>query len=335
MITRNEILPSKAPSTSAFYVRAVYIGSTAARCILNKTRIGSVHSVFRRVINIRVPGNRLISVVRADVGRGPINIGVSVPMSANFALMGVEQKNEVLRIDDSIIIGNNSLIISSKDADYSKPARECPDDLISIELIKQNLEMVKEVASSQGHLGGLGQLIEYANGNEIRGTKMELNMYSKTALPYISNLLQAIQASNFEAVTRNIGQLIGFGPGLTPSADDLLLGLLSSLRLLPPSLNLSMIQVSQTCEVIASCVLGNTTLISQEFILHAASGQITDPILEIIERILRGTTSEVVTATRRLLGFGGFSGTDIVLGILLGAEILLNEAYELCDKGAM
>jgi hypothetical protein len=196
----------------------------------------------------------------------------------------------------------------------------------------QNLRTMREVASSCGDFRGLGQLIELMDEyRTTRGAK-ELNIYSRLAMSHIQTLLEAIRANDYEAIRRNSKQLIGFGPGLTPSGDDVLLGLTACLKLLHENLNVSMIQVPEVNMAIASCVLGKTTLISQELLLHAAVGQVDGPIANLVERTLLGSPDEVSEATRHLLRLGGSSGTDIALGILLGAQLLLNEACILCDK---
>ena len=50
------------------------------------------------------------------------------------------------------------------------------------------------------------------------------------ALPHVQALLQALKEENAADIYTSVSSLLGLGPGLTPSGDDLLSGLLYGLR---------------------------------------------------------------------------------------------------------
>jgi hypothetical protein len=80
---------------------------------------------------------------------------------------------------------------------------------------------------------------------------------------------------------------------------------------------------------ITSCIPGGTSLISQEFLTHAAVGEANEPIVTLIEKVLTSKSKELESVTKAVLSIGGTSGTDIVLGILLGFQLLLDESQYL------
>jgi len=311
--------------THPLRLKAIFIGSTAASRIFNQKRIGRVHSVFRRAFNVLTSENQLISVVRADVGKGPINIVTNLPQSVSMTSIGVKKNYEVLKVDDSITVGNNVLVISTKNAKQWKPRKKFRGNLLTIKKIRDNLKTVKEVTYSHGRFDGLAQLIEYMEEEHLeRFVSKKLNSFARMALPRISKFVKAIKAGSSQEIKRSAKNLIGFGPGLTPSADDMLLGLMTSLALISENLDVNTNFALRVNKDITSCIPGRTTLISQEFLMHAAAGEANESILTLIEKILTAKPNQVENATKHVLAIGEASGTDIVFGILLGSQLLLD-----------
>ena len=312
--------------TNPLRLEAVFIGSTATSRIFNHERIGQVHSVFRRVFNVLNSDNGLISVVRGDVGNGPINIVTNLPQYLSMTSIGVRRNFEVSKVDDLITVGDNVLVISTKNAKQWKPRKEFRGKLLPIKKIRDNRMIVKEVTCSYGSFGGLGQLIEYVEDGHIEkiGSK-DLNSFARMSSSHISSLLKAIRAGSSKEIKRNAKKLVGLGSGLTPSADDMLSGLMTSLVVIVENLDLNTNFASKVNKDITSCVPGRTTLISQEYLIHAAAGEANEPIITLIEKILTAKPNEVEIATKNVLAIGGSSGTDIVLGVLLGSQLLLDE----------
>jgi len=311
--------------THPLRLEATFIGSTAASRSFNQEKIGQVHSVFRRAFNVLTSDNQLISVVREDVGKGPINIVTNLPQCISMTSIGIKRNYEVLKVNDLITVGNNVLIISTKNAKQWKPRKKFGGNLLAIKKIEDNLTIVKEITCSYGCFDGLAQLIEYIEEEHLeKFVSKKLNSFARIALPRISKLLKAIKAGSSQEIKRSAKKLIGFGPGLTPSADDMLLGLMTSLALIAENLDVNTNFVSRVNKDITSCIPDRTTLISQEFLMHAAVGEANESIVTLIEKILTAKPNEVENATKDVLAIGETSGTDIVLGILLGSQLLLD-----------
>ena len=311
--------------TCPLYLEATSVGPTAARS-LNQDRIGQVHSVFTRVVNVLTSGNRLISVVGGDVGNGPINIVTNLPQSMSMTSIGIRKNHEVLNVDGSIVLGNNVLIISTKNAKEWKPQRIFRGKVLAIKKMRDNLMTMREVTCAHGRFGGLAQLIEYVEEGRLdKIAGQELNPFARRALPHLSMLMKTIRAGDYQGTKRNAQELVGFGPGLTPSADDVLSGLMASLTLISENLNIFGDSVSEVNKSIISCIQDRTTLISQEFLMHAAVGEANEPIVALIEKILTARPNEVEETTKHVLALGEASGTDVVLGIFLGSCLLLDD----------
>lgn len=106
--------------------------------------------------------------------------------------------------------------------------------------------------------------------------------------------------------------LIGRGPGLTPSGDDMLTGMLAVLvaakrpihHFLPPEDQLRLLTTSVSCSYLHS----------------ARQGEFSTPVLKVMRCLQSGRFA--LPAIHRLLAIGHTSGADIVLGIAIAQHWL-------------
>ncbi|WP_104087990.1 DUF2877 domain-containing protein [Cryobacterium sp. N19] len=120
-----------------------------------------------------------------------------------------------------------------------------------------------------------------------------------------------------------VGRLIGAGEGLTPSGDDVLVGLLAALTRGGQTAGSTAI-VSR----IAESVLRNThrtTSISAHYLRLATRGSFSEPLTNLVDSVFTGSSVDDVHArTREVLSVGASSGADALRGVLLGLEAALN-----------
>ena len=108
---------------------------------------------------------------------------------------------------------------------------------------------------------------------------------------------------------------MGRGPGLTPSGDDVLMGMLAALRFsgaLDPS---SLLGLGASLEAAARRL---TTEISAEHLRHACRGMVAGPIRDLLVALDGGDTDVVSGAVDRLGRYGHTSGMDSTLGVVMG-----------------
>jgi len=303
---------------------ATSIGSTAANRIRGREVIGRVHSVFKGAIDILMPSGSIISVVREDVGRGPINIVTDLPGERSMTELEVESKQAVLVTNQDMRIGGDRLLISMRGAGLYEPEKDFRPGLRQVSEIKENLTIAAEMAKKSGHHEGLGDLIGplITNGMKMKDPE-NLNRFSRLALPRVRSLLRSIMKGRTSDLEEKVRNLVGLGPGLTPSSDDMLSGLMASLALIALNLHGNMRLVKAINGKIALGARKRTTKLSQEYLMHAARGEMSEHFLELIKKILTGQPKEARDATELVLKVGETSGTDTVLGILLGFQLSL------------
>ncbi len=116
-----------------------------------------------------------------------------------------------------------------------------------------------------------------------------------------------------------VKNLLGLGPGLTPSGDDLLVGYMSGLDLISAiSSRAWEIKKMMQSKVLSS--LARTNEISQTHIRWACRGYYMEPLTALLKAIAEGEPEAVGVSMKKLLARGASSGTDTAIGLLLALE---------------
>ena len=114
------------------------------------------------------------------------------------------------------------------------------------------------------------------------------------------------------------GSLLGRGPGLTPSGDDLLSGFLAAMRLLGGD-----VVVTDACAArITALSPCRTTALSATLLRLAAGGQVPGEVAGLLCALADGQP-ELEAAVARLCAVGHTSGVDLAWGVLLGGYAAL------------
>ncbi|MCH6574633.1 MAG: DUF2877 domain-containing protein [Bacteroidetes bacterium] len=223
----------------------------------------------------------------------------------------------------------NKFNIDIKNASTWHPTKSTGNTgLLSIEEINLNLRILKDMIYTSPSREGLVPLLENVEKYsplEVFVKEQKPTM-SEKARPYIDVLMWGIMSGDLEAIKRSAGSILGLGPGLTPSCDDFLAGLMLSLNTAGVSLfknESSTLQFfSNTSEEISALARGKTTIYSQSFLSEAALGEGPKTVLDLIFSIITKSTDQVAEISKRVIGVGATSGADISIGIYYGIRFL-------------
>ena len=305
-------------------IEAITIGSIAMKLLGTEGEIGKVYGVFNRTVNVLAEDNELLILARKDVQKSPIAIILDLPPSIDMSTFGVKIGASVIKLGLFIQISGSKLLISLEKATLWKARRQIKTSL-AIKDIMSNCDTAKNIGIIHGKQGGLLNLLEHLNAL-VKGETLdaqEFNLYSKNAFSHVIMLVKAVLSRNLGDVRISVNSLIGLGPGLTPSCDDMLMGFMSSLLLVTEALSGNVYYAREVNQNIVSLVKGQTTLLSQKLLEQAALGEAPELTRNVVEAIAAGTEEQVKKATSRLLTVGHSSGTDTLLGILLGFQVTM------------
>jgi hypothetical protein len=125
-------------------------------------------------------------------------------------------------------------------------------------------------------------------------------------------VLQAIRDGDGEQAIGSAKTLRGLGPGLTPSGDDLLVGLSAALwKMTHPLAEFF------ACGCAAGARLA-TTHVAASYLSYAARGEFAESLHAVLDAIVGGDDRGVDDCVTQLTSWGATSGVDCLVGILFG-----------------
>jgi len=298
---------------------------------LRRQREGIIQGVYRTAINILFDGE-LVSLVSEEVQRGPLNITLKLPCGLlNLSSFGVKAGDKV-RIDDFALKLGERNIVSFGSASVYSPNQRFKDSILANNEIEANVEVMRGTAIHFGKMAGLGELLSAITPEKAGDKVRNLNIFSSFAFPRIVRLEHAFQSEKESALKNAVRELIGFGPGLTPSSDDMLAGLVLVCVLYAKNCERAKCVSKLIAQAILKEVQGRTTLLSEEYLKQASSGRGNEPVMRLCAALLTEGPQAVERATMGALEIGETSGTDIILGIVIGAMLCIGKQSFLAQR---
>jgi hypothetical protein len=202
-----------------------------------------------------------------------------------------------------------------------KPSGVGPKYAEPLTVIHACTRRLLEAVTKLGNAKGFGQIIPLIS-SLVDGTKQAISnadpLLAK-ARNSILNLATACLTFDMTEVTRRGRELVGLGPGLTPSGDDFLGGLLFAAHSLktahPRHFNWEEEPVTDLIDWAST----QTHPISHAILRDHAFGHGPEPLHDVVASLLKGQDlGRTMGGAKRLLGIGNTSGWDILVGMLTG-----------------
>ncbi|MFJ7373644.1 DUF2877 domain-containing protein [Lysinibacillus capsici] len=264
---------------------------------------GTVHSVFKHALNIRSDGNdEIFTLATKAMDRAPNTLVIDLDTLDH---LGIQQHDRVSVRHNQLLI-EEKLIIAIPTA--SRWQCQLPIYPANCTRLKMNMIRVKQFIDLHGKGGGIKRNDSPVSEFEAETSRL---LQQRTTLLYEEILNQRLD--RFQAYAAD---LVGLGPGLTPSGDDFLVGLFAIIHLQ----NSPCSMYKPLCESVIKVIQPLTNEISFTTLKKAAYGQVRESICSFIHAILYGTEVESIEALRKVLAIGSSSGTDIALGLISGLE---------------
>jgi hypothetical protein len=264
------------------------------------TARGAVLAAFRRSVYLEVAG-RIVALTAAPVGRGPLAIVVGGTDGLRATSVGdpAEVAAGTLRTGP-LTVG----LTGAATWDPALPLAALAEDKCAVAWHCVTGELLSRAPSES-----IAALVGRAGSTDHSIHGALLSRLERGLRP-ISAFLSG--DADFSLAARAIGaDVAGLGPGLTPSGDDLLTGIMHAVTLWP--------QIAaragglQARRAIAEAARGRTTRISSAYLEAAGAGLATEPWHRLV-RSLTGPTDALRAAVRAMLRVGETSGADALTG---------------------
>lgn len=280
--------------------------SRRIREYLSWPRSGRVLSTFARSCYLDVDG-QIVALVAPDLLNGPLNI----VMDATGALFGSLAPGAPLTsTKDTLHIAQSTEIALHRAATWNPHLNSWTKTDAAV--AAGHLDGLRTLLTHDAPAGGLARAALGAHAMEGGSGPLETR-----ARPSLGALTIGLAHRDPAQLVDAAGQLAGLGAGLTPSGDDIIVGVLLACSVWP-------IDIQKTLRTaIASAASARTTRISAAYLQTAAAGEASEAWHEFVAALVTPDSARVTSAARRVIAFGETSGSEMLAGFVLAVIVLL------------
>jgi Protein of unknown function (DUF2877) len=292
-------------------VVATTIGPLAAKALENRG-CGKIKALFRNSGYLEL-GGRLICFGGLDLALGPFAVKCAADVQKLFSHYDVEVGTPV-SCCQSLQIGS-VVSISFRSARTWEPARSSSEhkSLRKRSWIR-GLKALCGALPGAIPMDGLAPLLCFPVADTL------CMKAARTPIAYLEELISSTRIGATSVDSSRIAPLLGLGPGLTPSGDDYLIGVLVTLRLTGHE------RLAQRLWKAIAPLLGEyTNQISAAYLSAAAEGYASRPLHVVLNDVLSGGSPALGARVTELYSIGHTSGWDGLAGALGTLRALLHE----------
>ena len=250
---------------------------------------GRVLACFPHAVTIAMDDGRLLSLLPEDRPRGMRT--VHVHDAAWPRLRAALQPGSAALLDDRALHFAHLRLPLGTGPRWQSP---------------QAGELLRIDTLDPGRLGRAGQWLEAT----LRARRPESDPSWRAAHRGFIAVLDSLDGAG-AALDDSVRAAIGLGPGLTPSADDMLVGLLPGLQVM---------QRAQARRRLVDCIVAHdrdTTCHSRDSLAQACNGWLNSSLGAVLGALsTRADAAELLPALEAQAAVGHHSGLDILIGLL-------------------
>lgn len=269
-----------------------------------------VLAVFERSFYLACPRG-LVCVGTDDIGAGPINVEIAEPPGGIAALRLTPDIEG--RIEHGVPFITDSLALDLTDAEIWMPA---PMPEFAADRVTAGLARLRTLATPNLlPRDGLARLVFTG---KVSSSNVSAQMAEGSIRDLQALLPAALAAATLDdALARAATLLVGLGPGLTPSGDDVLGGVMLALTAAGHADLRDLLWMTIAPELDAL-----TVPISAMHLSAAADGLAAAAMHEVLDAIL-ADAPDLADKLSAAAGHGATSGWDAVAGLVLGLDAVL------------
>ena len=266
-----------------------------------------VQSVYRAVVNITT-ANGLLTVASPEAGGLPN--GILADLGPDWRMinlqpgMAVHASHAAIRVPDAgLEVQLDAALRWSPRIRASGPAAD-----LAARSWRRRTARARTIARARASARGFGALLhEDATHRDLIGI---VHVGGRI----VAELTAALESGDRHAAAEVAAGLLGLGPGLTPSGDDTLVGIEAALHALESP-------VAGFLALAMGDVEARTTEVSATFLRHAAAGEFAERLHVLVAALLGSDDERIAPAIERAAAWGATSGTDCLLGVLIGLDV--------------
>lgn len=285
-----------------------------------------VHSVFNEAFNIIDSHGELIACLAHDKDIEPMSLLLDM---SSRELLAIAQEDPVRLSGDALVFTKTNRRIPLDKAMHWDPSANFEGTLSTAMEQCKRVDVLGRLLIEEGSEAGIAPLIRqfaFDTGQvEFSRPDAPANAYCRFIDERLALLLQAVAEGSYAEAIRLIPSVIGFGPGLTPSTDDFITGLMITLYYEAAITQDDATDIRDFLTQISLVCQGRTTAVSETMIRQVALGKVSESYRRLIRGIFFEVASPFEASIRNVLKHGASSGADFLLGVYCMNRIRLNK----------
>jgi hypothetical protein len=278
-----------------------------SRNLLENSRKAVITGTTSRGVFIRLDSDWVL-FLSFESYHGPLTLNLS---GGKSILKVIEVNDRIVTLDGKILIPSTGIEI-----DYSRAERweSLPPSgiLLSDSSRIGSLKAIANLIFSQKKEPGLYLVLKDMLAIQLDGLPLVPKAFEQVDC---IRMLQLLKTKDLERIFSALSPFLGLGAGLTPSGDDMILGLLLAYRRWGTVLKTAF-DLAKLNDRLKQAASQKTTLLSANLITCASQGQADELLINALDGIMTGSPSPDQCA-RDLSDWGNSSGRDALVGMAL------------------
>jgi hypothetical protein len=294
--------------------QARLMGAKAKNLLASPAFSGKVLAVLSTTVYLLGDDGEMIWVAMEEVPLHRRCLRASFPPGALRVGQVFFTQNGFLRI------GQDAAIELDQAIEW-EPSAVKPEQAESLPVVNSCLQRLLDFLPEPGKGAGLGQAVALisaiAGGRDVTGHPLD-SVFARAFRP-ILDIAKAALGQDMAEVASKGRELVGLGPGLTPSGDDFLGGLLFAAHSLKTAYPGDFCWGREVLTDLTGWARKQTHSIGHTVLCDLALGHGPEPLHEVIKYLLTSQDLRCLMASvTRLLEIGHTTGWDILAGALTG-----------------
>jgi len=295
----------------------------------NLQQVMTVHSVFSSAINIIDQQGNMATLLFDAKTIGPMS---AILNTSQREINSIHPEEKVLIVKNGLFFQRNNLYVSTQNAEIWDHTSQVQGKLNDLKVQQERLEVLRQVIVEETTTIGIGGLIELYSFDDLDHwilTKVNpINPYCDFIRETMTKLLEALIIENREEFLALLPKFIGFGPGLTPSTDDFLAGIMISLYYDAAISGLDLDGMKKHLELIYQKSLGRTTAISENMLKLTSLGYVSEDYRALVRGLFFKSDDSMQKLAQTVIKHGASSGTDFLFGFYCMNKIRVTKSVK-------
>ncbi len=291
-------------NTNPFSLKAQSAGPIASR-ILGTRAKGTVVALFERCFYIDVD-SLYLCIGASDFPMGPLHISTDAPSTTSWLASGLNVGDPVYVTQTHIKVG--ALI----QLQFNQITRWQPTTVHNTRPSRKSIDQIRACYLRHSPMEGFAPLIFNGNNSDLPQASRPLSNLADWLNTYLSG-------THSRAEQPPISEILGMGPGLTPSGDDFIAAMVLTLSWLGEHTLVGLL-----ARAVRNQAPGATNPISAQHLYAACEGYGSETLHHVLWALGDGALADQTIALNALTDMGYTSGWDAIAGLYSTLDIWHN-----------